>query len=106
MTLESLNALMKDVRQGKGLVGRLLTDEKAANSVLGELSSASASLHRILATVEKGTETGEGLVTHGVPVRHPDDRLHGDTHLVRMVQHVPEPPACPSTVVVLTPGAG
>ncbi|HEX2757461.1 MAG TPA: MlaD family protein, partial [Thermoanaerobaculia bacterium] len=28
-TLESVNGLMKDVRQGKGLVGRLLHDEKA-----------------------------------------------------------------------------
>jgi phospholipid/cholesterol/gamma-HCH transport system substrate-binding protein len=61
-TLENLNGLMKDVRQGKGLVGRLLNDERAAENVLGGLGSASASLHRILATVEKGTTTGEGLV--------------------------------------------
>ena len=36
-TLDSLNGLMKDVRQGKGLVGRLLSDEKTADNVLGEL---------------------------------------------------------------------
>jgi phospholipid/cholesterol/gamma-HCH transport system substrate-binding protein len=61
-TLDSVNGLMKDVRQGKGLVGRLLNDEKAGEKVLGELGSASASLNRILANVEKGTTTGEGLV--------------------------------------------
>ena len=61
-TLESVNGLMKDVRQGKGLVGRLLNDEKAGEKVLGELGAASASLNRILANVEKGTATGEGLV--------------------------------------------
>ena len=61
-TLDNLNGVMKDVRQGKGLVGRLLNDEKAADKVLDELGSASASLHRILATVEKGTATGEGPV--------------------------------------------
>ncbi|HEX5856067.1 MAG TPA: MlaD family protein [Thermoanaerobaculia bacterium] len=61
-TLESVNGLMKDVRQGKGLVGRLLNDEKAGEKVLGELGSATASLNRILANVEKGTATGEGLV--------------------------------------------
>ena len=61
-TLENVNGLMKDVRQGKGLVGRLLNDEKAGDKVLGELGSATASLNRILANVEKGTTTGEGLV--------------------------------------------
>jgi phospholipid/cholesterol/gamma-HCH transport system substrate-binding protein len=61
-TLDSLSGLAKDVRQGKGLVGRLLNDEAAADQVLGELGSASASLNRILANVEKGATTGEGLV--------------------------------------------
>ncbi|HTS01018.1 MAG TPA: hypothetical protein VMN04_00710, partial [Thermoanaerobaculia bacterium] len=61
-TLDSLNALIADVRQGRGLVGRLLNDEKAADDVIGQLRSATASLDRILATVEKGTATGEGLV--------------------------------------------
>jgi len=61
-TLDSVSGVMKDVRQGKGLVGRLLNDEKAGEKVLGELGSASASLNRILATVEKGTLTGQGLV--------------------------------------------
>lgn len=61
-TLESVNGVMKDVRQGKGLVGRLLNDERSAEKVLGELGAATASLHRILASVEKGTATGEGLV--------------------------------------------
>jgi phospholipid/cholesterol/gamma-HCH transport system substrate-binding protein len=61
-TLDSMSGVMKDVRQGKGLVGRLLNDEKAGEKVLGELGSASASLNRILGTVEKGTLTGQGLV--------------------------------------------
>jgi phospholipid/cholesterol/gamma-HCH transport system substrate-binding protein len=61
-TLDSLSSLMKDVRQGKGLVGRLLSDEAAADKILGELGAASGSLNRILASVEKGTATGEGLV--------------------------------------------
>jgi phospholipid/cholesterol/gamma-HCH transport system substrate-binding protein len=61
-TLDSVSGVMKDVRQGKGLVGRLLNDEKAGEKVLGELGSASASLNRILGTVEKGTLTGHGLV--------------------------------------------
>ena len=61
-TLDSVNGLMADVRQGKGLVGRLLNDEKAAEGILGELGSASASLNRILGSVEKGVKTGEGLV--------------------------------------------
>ena len=61
-TLDSVSGVMKDVRQGKGLVGRLLNDEKAGEKVLGELGSASASLNRILGTVEKGTLTGQGLV--------------------------------------------
>ncbi len=61
-TLDSVNSLMKDVRLGKGLVGRLLYDEKAADGVLGELGAASASLNRILGSVEKGVTTGEGLV--------------------------------------------
>lgn len=61
-TLDNLNGLVVDVRQGRGLVGRLLHDEKAADDVLAELKGATASLNRILATVEKGTATGEGLV--------------------------------------------
>ena len=61
-TLDSVNGLVTDVRHGKGLVGRLLHDEKAAEDVLSELKGATASLNRILATVEKGTATGEGLV--------------------------------------------
>ena len=61
-TLDSVSGVMKDVRQGKGLVGRLLNDQKAGEKVLDELGSASASLNRILGTVEKGTLTGQGLV--------------------------------------------
>lgn len=61
-TLDSVNGLMKDVREGKGLVGRLLNDQGAADQMLGDLGSATASLNRILANVEKGTATGEGLV--------------------------------------------
>jgi phospholipid/cholesterol/gamma-HCH transport system substrate-binding protein len=61
-TLDSASLVMKDIREGHGLLGRLLHDKGLADDVAGELKAATASLNRILQNVEKGTATGEGLV--------------------------------------------
>ena len=61
-TIDSANALLVEIRQGNGLLGRLIKDPKLADSITTELAGASASLHRILQTVERGTEKGEGLI--------------------------------------------
>jgi len=61
-TIESADLLLKEVREGKGLAGRLLRDEGLANDVDREIRSAVASVNRIAQSVEKGTTTGEGLV--------------------------------------------
>ncbi len=61
-TLDSANLFLSDLRTGKGLVGRLVHDEALADSISKELQGSAISLHRILATVDKGTSTGEGIL--------------------------------------------
>lgn len=61
-TIASTNALVSDLRGGKGLLGRLVADEKLAEGVAAELEASLASLRKILGTIEKGAGEGEGLV--------------------------------------------
>lgn len=61
-TIASTNALVEDVRGGKGLLGRLVADEKLADGVTAELEASLGSLRKILGLVEKGAGEGEGLV--------------------------------------------
>jgi phospholipid/cholesterol/gamma-HCH transport system substrate-binding protein len=61
-TIDSANLVLKDFREGSGLLSRLLHDKGLADQVSGELKSATTSLSRILQSVEKGTTSGEGLV--------------------------------------------
>lgn len=61
-TLDTTNQLLADVRDGKGLLGRVIHDEKLSDDVSRELTGTLGSLHRILDAVEKGTGKGEGLV--------------------------------------------
>ncbi len=61
-TIDSANLVLKEIREGKGLAGRLLRDEGLANDVDREIRSAAASVNRIALAVEKGTTSGEGIV--------------------------------------------
>jgi phospholipid/cholesterol/gamma-HCH transport system substrate-binding protein len=61
-TLDSANLLLSDLRTGKGLVGRLVNDEAYGKTISAELQGSVTSLHHILAAVDKGTSTGEGLI--------------------------------------------
>lgn len=61
-TIASTNALLEDARTGKGLVGRLVSDEALADRVTVELEGSVAALRKILGAVEKGAGEGEGLV--------------------------------------------
>ncbi len=61
-TIDSANLLLKEIREGKGLAGRLLTDQGLADDVERELRSAAASVNRIALAIEKGTTSGEGIV--------------------------------------------
>lgn len=61
-TIASTNALVEDVRGGRGLLGRLVADEKLAEGVTTQLEASLASLRKILGTIEKGAGEGEGLV--------------------------------------------
>lgn len=61
-TIASTNALLEDARSGKGLIGRLVADEKLGDRVTTELEGSMASLRKILGAVEKGAGEGDGLV--------------------------------------------
>ncbi|MEO6326346.1 MAG: MlaD family protein [Thermoanaerobaculia bacterium] len=61
-TLDSANQLLTEVRTGNGLLGKMIKDQGFADKIGGELTAASTSLHRILASVEHGTTSGEGLI--------------------------------------------
>ena len=61
-TIDSLDLLIQDVRSGKGLAGRLLTDKGLADHVDHELREATSSINRIAQALEKGTTSGEGIV--------------------------------------------
>ena len=61
-TLDSANQLLTEIRTGNGLLGKMIKDQGFADKIGNELTEASTSLHRILASVEKGTSTGEGLI--------------------------------------------
>ncbi|HKC24736.1 MAG TPA: MlaD family protein [Thermoanaerobaculia bacterium] len=61
-TIDSANALLVEMRQGRGLLSRLINDPKLADSISSELEGATGSLHRILASFERGTASGDGLL--------------------------------------------
>lgn len=61
-TIDSANALLVEMRTGNGLLPKLISDQGLSKNVTDELEGATASLHRILGEVEKGTTTGQGLI--------------------------------------------
>ena len=57
VTLEKLNALLDNINNGKGPVGRLISDEKMGNELqetVANLRSTSAELSKVSADLEKG----------------------------------------------------
>lgn len=61
-TLNKTNAALTHMESGKGVVGKLLYDDKYAEQLTVSLSNAANSLQSITANVQKGMEGGEGVL--------------------------------------------
>lgn len=61
-TLNKTNAALTHVESGKGVVGKLVYDDKYGDELTASLSSAATSLKTITASVQKGFDSGEGIV--------------------------------------------
>ena len=60
--LHSLNAILKKIDSGKGLVGKLLVDEKYGNETATRWPEPSAPSSPWLAKIDEGVRTGEGAI--------------------------------------------
>lgn len=61
-TLNKTNAALTHMESGKGVVGKLLYDDKYAEQLTASLGSAAASLQAITLNVQKGFEGGDGVL--------------------------------------------
>ncbi len=61
-TLNKTNALLSHVESGKGLVGRLVYDDQYGEQLTASLGSAAQSLQAITNNVQKGFESGNGMI--------------------------------------------
>jgi phospholipid/cholesterol/gamma-HCH transport system substrate-binding protein len=61
-TLNKTNAALAHIESGKGVMGKLLYDDKYAEQLTASLGSAATSLQSITANVQKGMESGDGVL--------------------------------------------
>lgn len=61
-TMNKTNAALAHMESGRGVLGKLIYDDKYAEQLTASLGSAAKSLETITATVQKSFETGEGAV--------------------------------------------
>jgi phospholipid/cholesterol/gamma-HCH transport system substrate-binding protein len=61
-TLNKANAALTHVESGRGVVGKLVYDDKYAEQLLASIGSTAQSLQTITATVQKGFESNQGVV--------------------------------------------
>ena len=61
-TLNKTNAALTHIESGRGVMGKLIYDDKYAEDLLASVSSAARSMQTITASVQRGFETNEGLV--------------------------------------------
>lgn len=61
-TLNKTNAALTHMESGKGVVGKLLYDDKYAEQLTASIGSAATSLQAVTANVQKGMESGEGVL--------------------------------------------
>jgi phospholipid/cholesterol/gamma-HCH transport system substrate-binding protein len=61
-TLNKTNAALAHMESGKGVVGKLVYDDKYADELTGSIGSAAKSLQSVTANLEHSFNSGEGLV--------------------------------------------
>lgn len=61
-TLNKTNAALTHMESGRGVMGKLFYDDKYAADLTASLGSAAASLQSITANVQKGLDSGQGIL--------------------------------------------
>ena len=61
-TLNKTNAALTHMESGRGVVGKLLYDDKYAEELTTSIASAASSIQSLSSNVQKGFETGQGVV--------------------------------------------
>jgi phospholipid/cholesterol/gamma-HCH transport system substrate-binding protein len=61
-TLNKTNAALAHMESGRGVMGKLIYDDKYAEQLTASLGSAAASLESVTANVQKGFESGNGVL--------------------------------------------
>lgn len=61
-TLNKTNAALTHMESGKGVAGKLLYDDKFAEQLVTSIGGAATSLQAITANLQKGVESGEGVL--------------------------------------------
>jgi phospholipid/cholesterol/gamma-HCH transport system substrate-binding protein len=61
-TLNKTNAALTHMESGRGVVGKLLYDDKYAEQLTTSIASAASSIQSLSSNVQKGFESGEGVV--------------------------------------------
>ena len=61
-TLNKTNAALTHVESGKGVVGRLIYDDRFADQLTASIGNAAASLQVVTGNIQRSFETGEGML--------------------------------------------
>lgn len=61
-TLNKTNAALTHMESGRGVVGKLLYDDKYAEELTSSIASAATSIQALSSNVQRGFETGQGVV--------------------------------------------
>ncbi|HSP17042.1 MAG TPA: MlaD family protein [Thermoanaerobaculia bacterium] len=61
-TLNKTNAILRHIESGKGVVGRLVYDDKYGDELTTSLAGAASSLHKVSADLERSFSSGQGAI--------------------------------------------
>ena len=61
-TLNKTNAILSHVESGKGLIGKIVYDDKYAEQLSSSLSQSASSLQTVAGNVQKSFESGQGAL--------------------------------------------
>lgn len=61
-TLNKVNAALKHIESGRGVVGRMIYDDAYGDQLTASISGAAQSLHTVASSVQRSFESGQGTI--------------------------------------------
>ncbi|MGZ5475663.1 MAG: MlaD family protein [Thermoanaerobaculia bacterium] len=81
-TLNKVNAALKHIESGRGVVGRMIYDDAYGDQLTASISGAAQSLHTVASSMQRSFESGQGTI----PALLSDPE--GKKHIIELVENL------------------